>query len=51
MRLSKEDYKRAESCLKRYNYNCITVLNIRADIMSLSSVNYDGMPKSKYNVS
>lgn len=51
MRLSKEDYRRAEGCLKRYNYNCVTILNIRADAMSLKAVNYDGMPKAEYNIS
>ena len=51
MRLSKEEYKEAEGCLKRYNYNCVTILNIRADVMSLGAVNYDGMPKTKYNIS
>ena len=51
MRLSKEDYKMAEGCLKRYNYNCVTILNIRADVMSISAINYDGMPKAKYNIS
>ena len=51
MRLSREEYKKAEGCLKRYNYNCVTILNIRADIMSISAVNYDGMPKAKYNIS
>lgn len=51
MRLSKEEYKRAENCLRRYNYNRVTILNIRADIMSLGAVNYDGMPKAKYNIS
>lgn len=51
MRLSKEEYREAVGCLKRYNYNCVTILNIRADIMSLSSSNLDGMPKAKYNIS
>jgi hypothetical protein len=51
MRLSKEEYKRAEGCLRRYNYNRVTILNIRADIMSIGAVNYDGMPKAKYNIS
>ena len=51
MRLSKEEYKKAEGCLKRYNYNCVTILNIRADIMNLSSSGLDGMPKAKYNIS
>lgn len=51
MRLSKEEYKEAEGCLKRYNYNCVTILNIRADVMSIGSANLEGMPKSKYNIS
>lgn len=51
MRLSKEEYKKAEGCLRRYNYNYVTILNTRADIMSLSSSNLDGMPKSKYTIS
>lgn len=51
MRLSKEEYKIAEGCLKRYNYNCVTILNIRADVMSIGALNYDGLPKAKYNVS
>jgi hypothetical protein len=51
MRLSKEDYKKAEGCLRRYNYNCITIMNIRADIMSVGVPNTDGMPKAPYNIS
>lgn len=51
MRLSKEDYREAKRCLKRYNYNCINILNIKFDIMSLSSSEIDGMPKNKYSVS
>ncbi len=50
-RISNEEYKEAKGCLKRYNYNCINILNIRADIMSLGSQNLDGMPKAPYNVS
>jgi hypothetical protein len=49
MRLPKEEYKKAEGCLKRYNYNYITIINIRADIMSLGAMNLDGMPKAKYS--
>lgn len=49
MRLPKEEYKKAEGCLKRYNYNYITIINIRADIMSLGAMNIDGMPKAKYS--
>ena len=51
MRLSREEYKKAEGYLKRYNYNCIKILNIRNDIMSLSSVSLDGMPKAPYSIS
>lgn len=51
MRLSKDDYKRAEGCLRRYNYNCITIMNIRADIMSVGIPSSDGMPKAPYNIS
>ena len=51
MRLSKEDYNRAVGCLKRYNYNCINIINIRADIMSIAVPEADGMPKAPYNIS
>lgn len=51
MRLPNEEYKKATKCLKRYNYNCIRMLNIRTDIMSISGINIDGLPKAKYNVS
>lgn len=51
MRLSKEEYKKAVGCLKRYNYNCVTILNIRADVLSIGAINYDGMPKAKYKIS
>lgn len=50
-KLSKEDYREAKNCLKRYNYNCITILNIKWDIMGLSSAVVDGMPKAPYRVS
>jgi len=51
MRLSREEYKKAEGYLKRYNYNCINILNIRNDIMTLSAVNIDGLPKAPYSIS
>lgn len=51
MKLSKEEYREAQGCLKRYNYNCVKILNIRADIMDLGAQNLDGMPKPKNNVS
>lgn len=51
MRLPNEEYKKAVSCLKRYNYNCIKIMSIREDIMSISGLNIDGMPKAKYTKS
>ena len=51
MRLSNEEYKEASLCLKRYNYNCIKIMNISADIMSIGSPVLDGMPKAPYSVS
>lgn len=50
-RLSKEDYREAVGCLKRYNYNCINIMNIQSDILSLSVAPMDGMPKAPYTVS
>ena len=51
MRLSKEDYREAKGCLKRYNYNCIKIMNIRADIMKIGSPSLDGLPKAPYSTS
>lgn len=51
MKLSKEEYREAKGYLKRYNYNCVKILNIRADIMDLGAQNLDGLPKPKNNVS
>lgn len=51
MRIAKEEYNRAVGCLKRYNYNCLNIINIRADIMSISIPNTDGMPKAPHNIS
>lgn len=50
-RLSKEEYREAKGCLKRYNYNCINIMNMRLDIMSVGSPNMDGMPKAPCKVS
>lgn len=50
-KLSREEYNYAKGCLKRYKYNCINILNIRSDILSISSQNLDGMPRAQYNVS
>ena len=51
MRLDKDSYKKAEGCLKRYNYNYLRIIELREDIMSIGSTNYDGMPKAPYNIS
>ncbi len=51
MRIPKEEYNKAVGCLKRYNYNCLNIINIRADIMNISIPNTDGMPKAPYNIS
>lgn len=51
MKLSKEDYKEAKDCLKRYNYNCIQIINIKADTMSIGSPIIDGLPKAPYSIS
>ena len=51
MRLNKEEYNEAVGILKRYNYNCLNIMNVRTDIMSLSVGINDGQPKAKYNVS
>ena len=51
MRLSKEEYRRAVGYLKRYSYNYITIMNIRADIMSVGMPSTDGMPKAPYKIS
>lgn len=50
-RLSKEDYREAVGYLKRYNYNCINIMNIKSDILSLSVAPVDGLPKAPYTVS
>ncbi len=50
-KLSREEYNYSKGCLKRYKYNCINILNIRSDILSISSQKLDGMPRAQYNVS
>lgn len=50
-KISREEYKEAKGCLKRYNYNCINIMDIRADIMSLGGQGIDGMPKAPYAIS
>lgn len=51
MRISKDEYKQAEGLLKRYNYNCIKIINIREDLISIGSPSLDGMPKPPFIVS
>ena len=51
MRLENQEYRQAVNCLKRYNYNCIKIMSIREDIISVSGMNIDGMPKTKYSKS
>ena len=41
MRLENQEYRQAVNCLKRYNYNCIKIMSIREDIMSISGLNID----------
>ena len=50
-RLSKEEYREAKGCLKRYNYNCINMMNIKMDVMSIHSSKLDGMPKALHTIS
>lgn len=45
-----EEYNKAKDCLKRYNYNCFKIMNKREDIISLSIVSIDGMPKAPYSI-
>lgn len=45
MRLKKEDYKKAVEVLKRYNYNCINIINIQSDILSISVAPISDMPR------
>lgn len=50
MRLEKEDYKKAIDILKRYNYNCLNILLINNDIISLGASKYDGQPHAPNNI-
>ena len=49
-RLNKEDYNIGKDCLKRFNYNCIKIINIQSDILSISIAPNDGLPKAPYSV-
>ena len=51
MRLNKEDYREAIGILKRYNYNCLNIINKREEILGVGSQSLDGMPKAPYNIS
>lgn len=50
MRLNKEDYNRALGVLKRYNYNCINIISINNDIVSIGAANYNGSTTSKNSI-
>lgn len=50
MRLNKEDYRKAVGALKRYNYNCINIINIQTDILSISVAPITDMPRVPYGV-
>lgn len=50
MKIPKQDYNKAVGCLKRYNYNCINIINIQKDILSISIAPNDGLPKAPYSV-
>lgn len=49
-RLSKDEYNKSKRCLKRYNYNCINIMNIQSDILSLSVAHCNGLPRAPYSV-
>lgn len=49
-RLKKEEYREAKGCLKRYNYNCLNIMNIQMDILNISVSPCDGLPKAPYSV-
>ena len=50
MRLPKEEYNKAVGCLKKYNYNCINIMNIQSDILSLSIAPISDMPRVPYGI-
>jgi hypothetical protein len=50
MRIPKEEYNKAVECLKRYDHNCINIINRQSDILSLSVATNDGMPKAPYSI-
>lgn len=50
MRLEKEDYRSAVGALKRYNYNCINIINIQNDILSLSVLPISDVPRIPYKI-
>ena len=51
MKIKKEEYNKAVGCLKRYNYNCVNIINIQKDILSISVTQNDRLPRSPYSVS
>lgn len=51
MRLPKEEYNKAKSCLKRYNYNCVNILSTRTDLIGISEIKLDGLPHAQGGIS
>ena len=51
MRIPKEEYKEIVSLLKRYNYNCLNIIQRQSDILSLSVSGFDSEIRTKYNIS
>ena len=50
MRIPKEEYNKAVECLKRYDYNCINIVNRQSDILSLSIAPISDMPRVPYGI-
>ncbi len=50
MRLSREDYRNAVGILKRFNYNCLSIMDIRNDIISIGAAPITDMPKVPYGI-
>lgn len=50
MRIPTEEYRQAVGILKRYNYNCLNIMNIQSDILSLSVQPLSDMPRAPYSI-
>lgn len=49
MRLSKEEYRNAKGCLKRFRYNYIDIMTVKS-IPEISAIDYDRLPQGKYTI-